>query len=159
RGPRRSGGLARDRRSAAGDRAPSRRCEDGAAADGDGSDGPARRRNPEARDDGRGSASDPRRFRPAPPAGIPMSSFTRPYARAFVEAAPKGYDFTKFLESGEAMARSFQDNSTLRGFLLAPNVPREAKKKAIDEIASKVGMDAYGTRFLQVMLRNHRLLE
>src|SRR5262249_15604139 len=111
------------------------------------------------RDDGRGSASDPRRFRPAPPAGIPMSSFTRPYARAFVEAAPKGYDFTKFLESGEAMARSFQDNSTLPGVLLAPNVPREAKKKAIDEIASKVGMDAYGTRFLQVMLRNHRLLE
>jgi F-type H+-transporting ATPase subunit delta len=88
-----------------------------------------------------------------------MSSFTRPYARAFVEAAPKGYDFTKFLEAGEAMARSFQVNPKLRSFLLAPNVPRDAKKKAIEELASKVGMDDYGKRFLQVMLRNHRLLE
>ena len=88
-----------------------------------------------------------------------MSSFTRPYARAFVEAAPKGYDFTKFLEAGEAMARSFETNAKLRGFLLAPNVPRDAKRKAIDEIAAKVGMDAYGTRFLQVMLHNHRLLQ
>ena len=88
-----------------------------------------------------------------------MSSFTRPYARAFVEAAPKGYDFTKFLEAGEAMARSFEVNPKLRAFLLAPNVPRDAKRKAIDELAAKVGMDAYGKRFLQVMLRNHRLLE
>jgi F-type H+-transporting ATPase subunit delta len=88
-----------------------------------------------------------------------MSSFTRPYARAFVEAAPKGYDFVAFLEAGEAMARSFEDNPKLRGFLLAPNVPREAKRKTIDQLAAKVGMDAYGTRFLQVLLRNHRLLE
>lgn len=88
-----------------------------------------------------------------------MSSFTRPYARAFVEAAPKGYDFLKFLDSGEAMARAFEANPNLRSFLLAPNVPRDAKSKAITELAGKAGIDAYGTRFLQVMLHNHRLLE
>ncbi len=88
-----------------------------------------------------------------------MSSFTRPYARAFVEAAPKGYDFAAFLEAGESMVRAFEANSKLRAFLLAPNVPREAKGKTIAELSKKTGMNEYGARFLQVMLRNHRLLE
>jgi F-type H+-transporting ATPase subunit delta len=88
-----------------------------------------------------------------------MSSFTRPYARAFVESAPKGYDFGAFLEAGEVVVRAFEANPKLRAFLLAPNVAREAKSKAIDQLAAKAGMDAYGTRFLQVLLRNHRLLE
>ncbi len=88
-----------------------------------------------------------------------MSSFTRPYARAFVEAAPEGYDFGAFLEAGDAMAHAFETNPTLRAFMLAPNVPQEAKKRAIEQLTAKAGVDAYGTRFLLVMLRNHRLLE
>jgi F-type H+-transporting ATPase subunit delta len=87
------------------------------------------------------------------------SAFTLPYARAFVEAAPKDYDFPAFLEAGEAMARIFQDNPKLRAFMLAPNVPREAKSRALDELSRKAGLDAFGARFLQVLLRNHRLLE
>jgi F-type H+-transporting ATPase subunit delta len=88
-----------------------------------------------------------------------MSSFTRPYARAFVEAAPKGYDFGAFLEAGDAMAHAFETNPKLRAFMLAPNVKQDAKKGAIEQLARKTGIDAYGTRFLLVMLRNHRLLE
>ncbi len=88
-----------------------------------------------------------------------MSAFTRPYARAFVEAAPPGYDFGAFLEAGEAMASAFASNPKLRSFVRAPNVPREAKSQAIAELAKKAGMNEYGARFLQVMLRNHRLLE
>ena len=88
-----------------------------------------------------------------------MSSFTRPYARAFVEAAPKGYDFAAFLGAGEAMAHAFEVNGKLRAFMLAPNVPQDAKKRAVEELAAKAGIDDYGTRFLLVMLRNHRLLE
>ena len=61
-----------------------------------------------------------------------MSSFTRPYARAFLEAAPAGYDVARFLEAGETMARAIAANPELRAFLLAPNVPREAKSKAVD---------------------------
>ena len=88
-----------------------------------------------------------------------MSSFTRPYARAFVEAAPAGYDFQAFLDAGETLANAFAANRELRAFLAAPNVPREAKSRAIAALASQAGMDEYGTRFLQVMLHNHRLLE
>ncbi|HEY1435339.1 MAG TPA: ATP synthase F1 subunit delta [Thermoanaerobaculia bacterium] len=88
-----------------------------------------------------------------------MSSFTRPYARAFLEAAPAGYDVVGFLEAGQNMAKAFEVNPTLRAFLLAPNVPREAKSKTIDALAARAGLDAYGARFLQVMLRHHRLLE
>jgi F-type H+-transporting ATPase subunit delta len=88
-----------------------------------------------------------------------VSAFTRPYARPFVEAAPKGYDFSSFLEAGDAMARAFGANAKLRAFLLAPNVPREAKSQAVAELAKKTGMNDYGGRFLQVMLHHHRLLE
>jgi len=88
-----------------------------------------------------------------------MSSFTHPYARAFLEAAPAGYDIVGFLEAGQTLTSTFEANPTLRAFLLAPNVPREAKSKAIDALAGKAGIDAYGARFLQVLLRNHRLLE
>ena len=88
-----------------------------------------------------------------------MSSFTRPYARAFLEAAPPDYDVAGFLAAGQTMADAFKANPALRAFLLAPNVPREAKSKAIAAIAARVGLDEYGARFLEVMLRNHRLLE
>ncbi len=88
-----------------------------------------------------------------------MSSFTRPYARAFLEAAPAGYDIGAFLEAGQTMAKAFEANPKLRAFLLAPNVPREAKSKTIAALAAKAGLDEYGARFLQVMLHNHRLLE
>jgi F-type H+-transporting ATPase subunit delta len=88
-----------------------------------------------------------------------VSSFTHPYARAFLEAAPKDYDVGAFLKAGQSIAEAFVANPPLRAFLLAPNVPREAKSRAIDALAAKVGLDEYGTRFLQLMLRNHRLLE
>jgi F-type H+-transporting ATPase subunit delta len=86
-------------------------------------------------------------------------SFALPYARAFLEAAPPGYDVAKFLAAGQTMADTFAANPPLRAFLLAPNVPREAKSKTVAALAAKAGLDEYGARFLQVMLHNHRLLE
>ncbi len=88
-----------------------------------------------------------------------MSAFTHPYARAFLEAAPAGYDVGAFLEAGQTMAKAIEANPKLRAFLLAPNVPREAKSKTIAALSTRAGLDEYGARFLQVMLRNHRLLE
>jgi len=88
-----------------------------------------------------------------------VSSFATPYARAFLEAAPKDYDIAAFLAAGETMAAAFASNPTLRAFVLAPNVPREAKSQAIAALAARAGLDEYGARFLQVMLRHHRLLE
>jgi F-type H+-transporting ATPase subunit delta len=88
-----------------------------------------------------------------------MSSFTHPYARAFLESAPKNYDFAAFHEAVGAFGQALQANPKLRSFLLAPNVPREAKSKTVAELAERVKLDEFGVRFLQVMLKNHRLLE
>jgi F-type H+-transporting ATPase subunit delta len=88
-----------------------------------------------------------------------MTSFAHPYARAFVESAPADYDFAAFLEAADSLARIIDGNPTLRAFLLAPNVPKEAKSKVIAQLSARAGLDAFGSRFLQVMLRNHRLLE
>jgi F-type H+-transporting ATPase subunit delta len=87
------------------------------------------------------------------------SAFTHPYARAFVEAAPKGYDFSAFQDRASALSHALEGNPRLRAFLLAPTIPREAKSKALAELCQRAQLDEYGARFLQVMLRNHRLLE
>ena len=88
-----------------------------------------------------------------------MSSFAHPYARALVESAPKGYDFGAFEAAVGAFAEAVEDNAKLRAFLLAPNVPREAKSQTVAELSRRVRLDPFGTRFLQLMLKNHRLLE
>jgi len=88
-----------------------------------------------------------------------MSSFTHPYARAFLESAPQGYDFVTFQAAVGTLERALEGNPKLRAFLLAPNVPREAKSKTVAELAKRVKLDEFGAKFLQVMLRNHRLLE
>jgi F-type H+-transporting ATPase subunit delta len=88
-----------------------------------------------------------------------MSSFLHPYARAFLECAPKGYDVGAFLEAAGALASILDANPAVRGFLRTPAVPMQAKSKAIEALATRAGLDAYGSRFLQVLLRHHRLLE
>lgn len=88
-----------------------------------------------------------------------MTAFTRAYARAFLESAPAGYDTARFLEAAGALARAMAENKTLRAFLSAPAVPREAKKQTVAQLAEIAGVDAFGQRFLQVMLENRRLLE
>lgn len=88
-----------------------------------------------------------------------MSSFVHPYARAFLECAPAGYDVAAFLGAAETLADSVEANPTLRAFLRAPAVPAQAKSKAVAQLAARAGVDAYGARFLQVLLKNHRLLE
>ena len=88
-----------------------------------------------------------------------MSSFTHPYARAFLECAPAGYDFGAFLAAAETLATALEANPPLRAFLRAPAVPYEAKSKALRELTARAGLDPYGSRFLQVLLKNHRLLE
>jgi F-type H+-transporting ATPase subunit delta len=87
------------------------------------------------------------------------TAFTHPYARAFLECAPAGYDLTAFFAAAESLVAAVESNAALRAFLRTPAVPREAKSRAVAEISRKVGLDEYGSRFLQVMLKNHRLLE
>jgi F-type H+-transporting ATPase subunit delta len=86
-------------------------------------------------------------------------AFTHPYARAFLECAPAGYDLARFFAAAESLVAAVESNATLRAFLRTPAVPREAKSRAVAELSRKAGLDDYGSRFLQVMLKNHRLLE
>jgi F-type H+-transporting ATPase subunit delta len=88
-----------------------------------------------------------------------MSSFTHPYARAFVESAPKGYDYGAFESAMITLEQALEGNTKLRAFLRAPNVPREAKGRVVAELSKRVHLDEFGSCFLQLMLRNHRLLE
>jgi F-type H+-transporting ATPase subunit delta len=88
-----------------------------------------------------------------------VSAFTNAYARAFVESAPSGYDFAAFFAAGESLVAALESDATLRAFLRTPSVPREAKSRTVAELAGKAGLDAFGSRFLQVMLHNRRLLE
>ena len=88
-----------------------------------------------------------------------MSGFTHPYASAFVECAPKGYDYAAFLAAGETLSSAMRANPQLHAFLQNPAVPKEAKSKAVAQLAAKAGLDAFASRFLQVLLKNHRLLE
>lgn len=88
-----------------------------------------------------------------------MSSFTHPYARAFLEAAPAGYDTERFLAAAGSLHDAIEKNPDLRAFLATPAVPREAKRGAVAALAAKAGLDAYGQRFFEVVLENHRILE
>jgi ATP synthase F1 delta subunit len=88
-----------------------------------------------------------------------MSSFTRPYARAFFESAPPSYDIEKFLAGAGVLARAIAGDRTLRAFLSTPAVPYEAKSKAVAQLAARAGLDAFGSRFFEVALKNHRILE
>ena len=85
-------------------------------------------------------------------------SFAMPYARAFLETAPKGYDVEGFLASAGDLARAIENDPALRAFLAAPAVPEEAKRKAVAELAARAGVDAFGARFLELLLRHRRIL-
>ena len=85
-------------------------------------------------------------------------SFAMPYARAFLETAPQGYDVEAFLASAGDLARAIEKDPALRAFLAAPAVPEEAKRKAIAELATRSGVDAFGARFLELLLRHRRIL-
>jgi len=85
-------------------------------------------------------------------------SFAMPYARAFLETAPKGYDVEGFLASAGDLARAIEKEPALRAFLAAPAVPEDAKRKAIAELAARAGVDAFGARFLELLLRHRRIL-
>jgi F-type H+-transporting ATPase subunit delta len=83
--------------------------------------------------------------------------FARPYAQAFLEAMPAGYDADRFLERASMLARAMEDRR-LRAFLGAPSVPADAKRGVLDDLASRAELDEFGRRFLQLLLDKRRIL-
>ncbi len=88
-----------------------------------------------------------------------MSAFARSYAQAFLQAAPAQYDVEGFLDRADTIARALAADSRLRAFFAAPAVAREAKSGALEQLALRAGLDPYGRRLLQLILKNRRLLK
>lgn len=87
-----------------------------------------------------------------------MSRFARPYAQAFLGSLPQGYDLEAFLERASGIARAIAADARLKNFLAAPAVPRDAKRNALEALATRIGVDEFGRRFLAVVLANRRIL-
>jgi len=86
------------------------------------------------------------------------SRFARPYARAFLETLPQGYDVEAFLERASGIARAIAADSRLKNFFTAPALPLGAKLGVLEDLAGRVGADELGRRFLAVVLANRRIL-
>jgi F-type H+-transporting ATPase subunit delta len=87
-----------------------------------------------------------------------MSRFGRPYAQAFLESIPPGFDVDAFLENASALSRAIAQDSRLKNFLAAPSVPLDAKRGVIEDLSRRVGINGFGQRFLLLVLANRRIL-
>ena len=86
-----------------------------------------------------------------------MSVFAPSYSRAFFEAIPPDYDVLGFLEGASAVALALSEDARLKAFVTAPAVPEEAKRKVIEELSARAGLDEFGRRFFAVLLAHRRL--
>jgi F-type H+-transporting ATPase subunit delta len=86
-----------------------------------------------------------------------MTAFARSYAQAFLGAAASGYNFESFLVSAEEIHRAIGSDGRLKAFFASPAVPLSAKKGALAELSRAAGVDAYGSRLLDLALEKGRL--
>ena len=86
-----------------------------------------------------------------------MSRFARPYAQAFLETVPEGYDVEGFLSAAGAIVRAMAEDARLRHFLAGPSVPADAKRRVLDDLSTRAGVDDVGRRLLGLVLANRRI--
>ena len=87
-----------------------------------------------------------------------MSRFARPYAQAFLETVPAGYDVEDFLAAAGVIVRAIGQDARLKNFLGSPSLPVDAKRRVLDELAVRAGVDDFGRRFLALVLSNRRIV-
>ena len=87
-----------------------------------------------------------------------MSAFARSYASAFFQTLPEGSDAAGFLRGAEAIRQAISQDARLKAFVGSPAVPHDAKRKVVEELTGRVGLDEFGRRFFQVLLEHKRLL-
>ncbi|HEX9305267.1 MAG TPA: ATP synthase F1 subunit delta [Thermoanaerobaculia bacterium] len=87
-----------------------------------------------------------------------MSRFARPYAQAFLETVPTGYDVEAFLAAAGAIQRAIAQDARLKHFLMAPAIPVDAKRRVSDDLAARAGVDEFGRRFLRLVLEKRRIV-
>lgn len=83
--------------------------------------------------------------------------FARPYARAMMDLAgtPQQADAVEKELRGFEKARSASPD--LVTLIENPGIDAEAKLRVVRELARRVGVSDLGVRFLEVLLRHHRL--
>jgi F-type H+-transporting ATPase subunit delta len=86
-----------------------------------------------------------------------VSRFSRPYAQAFLETVPEGYDVEGFLSAAGAIVRAMAEDARLRNFLAGPSVPADAKRRVLDDLSTRAGVDDVGRRLLGLVLANRRI--
>lgn len=86
-----------------------------------------------------------------------MSRFARPYAQAFLETIPEGYDVEAFLSAAGAIVGAMAQDVRLKNFLAGPSVPVDAKRRVLDELCARAGVDDVGRRLLGLVLANRRI--
>jgi F-type H+-transporting ATPase subunit delta len=87
-----------------------------------------------------------------------VSRFARPYAQAFLETVPAGYDVEGFLTAAGAIQRAIAQDPRLKHFLTAPSIPFDAKRRVSDDLAARAGVDEFGRRFLALILERRRIV-
>jgi F-type H+-transporting ATPase subunit delta len=87
-----------------------------------------------------------------------VSRFARPYAQAFLETVPAGYDVEGFLAAAGTIQRAIAQDSRLKHFLTAPSIPVDAKRRVSDDLAARAGVDEVGRRFLKLVLEKRRIV-
>src|SRR5512143_221607 len=87
-----------------------------------------------------------------------MNAFARSYARAFLESVPAGFDVDAFLSRAGSVRQAVATDARLKAFLSVPSIPQESKRKVVSGLAGRAGLDPFGTRFLDLVLANGRLL-
>lgn len=87
-----------------------------------------------------------------------MSRYARPYAKAFLETMPPGYDVEGFLDNASAISRALASDPRVKGFLAAPAIPIDAKRRVLEDLSRRAGVDDFGRRFLALVLENRRIL-
>jgi F-type H+-transporting ATPase subunit delta len=85
-----------------------------------------------------------------------MTRFARPYAQAFLETLPAGYDVDVFLEAAAGVARAIALDRRLRNFFASPSIRVDAKRGVLADLAGRAGVDEFGQRLLA--LDNRRIL-
>jgi F-type H+-transporting ATPase subunit delta len=85
--------------------------------------------------------------------------FARPYAEAFLQSVPPGFDLEAFQAALEAVARAVQSSRELRAVLASPSVETEAKTRVLADLAEKAGVGELGKRFLSLILHHRRIAE
>ena len=88
-----------------------------------------------------------------------MSRFARPYAQAFLETAPPGFGVEEFLSGAGVIVRAMAADPRLKNFLAGPSVPPDAKRRVLDDLIARAGVDETGKRFLQLVLANRRIAD